>query len=360
MAAALYLARRGLGQTWPNPSVGCVITDMEGHIAGRGFTQAGGRPHAETQALAMAGERARGGTAFVTLEPCAHHGRTPPCANALVAAGIRRCVIGISDPDPRTAGKGMAILAAAGIEVVVGVLSEDAAEITAGFLTRVELARPAFLLKSAMTIDGRIAAHSGESRWISGERSRAHAHLLRARSDAILVGIGTAVADDPQLNVRQPGLEDRKPVRIVADPRLRLPLTSQMARTARLQPLWMLARPDADRNRIAAFRDLGAEVLTVGVQPGGELDLATAARELADRGLTNVLVEGGGRVAAALMRDGLIDRLMVFRAGLVMGGDGLPSVAAMGIERPAVAPHFRLKHAERIGGDLLETWARAA
>jgi diaminohydroxyphosphoribosylaminopyrimidine deaminase/5-amino-6-(5-phosphoribosylamino)uracil reductase len=360
MTAALGLAQRGLGRTWPNPSVGCVIVDAAGQVAGRGTTQPGGRPHAETEALAMAGGRARGGTAYVTLEPCAHHGRTPPCADALVAAGLARCVIGVGDPDPRTAGKGVAILAAIGIVVTTGVLAEEAAAATAGFLCRIERKRPLFTLKSAMTIDGRIAARTGQSRWISGPSSREYGHLLRARVDAVLVGIGTAIADDPQLNVRLPGLEERRPVRIVVDSRLRLPLTSKLARSARAQPLWMIARADADRSRIAAFRDLGAEIVAVDTAPGGELDLAAAARELGARGLTHVLVEGGGRVAAALLRENLVDRLLVFRAGLLMGGDGLPSVSAMGIDQPSAAPHFRLGQVARIGGDILETWTRAA
>ncbi|MCC6919741.1 MAG: bifunctional diaminohydroxyphosphoribosylaminopyrimidine deaminase/5-amino-6-(5-phosphoribosylamino)uracil reductase RibD [Alphaproteobacteria bacterium] len=360
MQAALVLARRGLGTTWPNPSVGCVIADAAGYVAGRGTTRPGGRPHAETEALRQAGEGARGGTAYVTLEPCAHHGKTPPCADALVAAGIARCVVGTQDPDMRTAGRGLAALKTAGIGALVGVLGAEAREVTAGFLTRVEKGRPLFLLKSAMTLDGRIAAHTGRSRWISGEASRQHGHLLRAQSDAILVGIGTAMADDPQLDVRLAGLEGRKPVRIVADARLRLPLTSRLARSARQQPLWVLTRAGVDEGRARAFRELGAEVIPTDMLASGELDLAAAAQALGTRGLTRVLVEGGGRVAASLIRARLVDRIVVFRAGLVMGGDGMASVAAMGVEDPAAAAHFTLQSVARIGDDILETWAARA
>lgn len=357
MGSALGLARRGLGLTWPNPSVGCVILDAGGRVAGRARTSDGGRPHAETEALKQAGDRAKGGTAYVTLEPCAHTGKTPPCAGALVDAGIARAVVAIEDPDPRTAGQGLTRLREAGISVSLGTMRSEAVDVTAGFLTRVLKGRPFFELKTAMTLDGRIAAHTGASKWITGEAARARGHLMRSEADAVLCGIGTAIADDPQLDVRLPGLTGRRPVRIVADARLRLPLTAKLARSARLQPLWMLARPDADKARAAAFRDLGAEVIFVPVLPTGELDLTAAARELGARGLTRVLVEGGGRIAGAMIRTGLIDRIHAFRAGIVMGGDGLPAIAAMGIDGPDVAPRFALAHIARVGADVLESWA---
>ncbi len=296
----------------------------------------------------------------MTLEPCAHHGQTPPCAEALVAARVRRVVIGTGDPDPRVDGGGIAILRAAGIEVETGVRRAEAEDVAAGFLTRVRKGRPLVELKSATTIDGRIAAASGESRWITGPAAREAGHLLRARSDAVMVGIGTAIADDPELTVRLPGLGARKPVRIVADARLRLPLTSKLARGAKSAPLWMLVRADGAPERKRAFRDLGAEVIDVPAVASGELDLDAAMAELGARGLTRVLVEGGGRIAGALMRRGLVDRIACFRAGLVMGGDGLPSVAAMGVAGPAAAPRFDLIRVERIGEDVLETWAARA
>jgi len=357
MASALGLARRGLGLTWPNPSVGCIIADNEGRIAGRGRTANGGRPHAETEAVKQAGSRSKGGTAYVTLEPCAHTGHTGPCADALLAAGITRAVIAIEDPDPRTAGQGIAKLSAAGVQITMGVGRAEAVEVGQGFLTRIIKKRPLFELKTAMTLDGRIAAHNGASKWITGEAARARGHLMRAQADAVLCGIGTAIADDPQLDVRLPGLSARKPVRIVADARIRLPLTSNLARSARSQPLWLMARPDADKGRASAYRDLGAEIITVPVLATGELDLAAAALELGARGLTRVLVEGGGRIAGALMRAGLIDRIYAFRAGLVMGGDGLPAVAGMGVTGPDIAPRFALAHIARVGADVLESWA---
>ncbi|MFT3808655.1 MAG: bifunctional diaminohydroxyphosphoribosylaminopyrimidine deaminase/5-amino-6-(5-phosphoribosylamino)uracil reductase RibD [Micropepsaceae bacterium] len=357
MAAALGLARRGLGLTWPNPSVGCVIVDADGHVAGRGRTAKGGRPHAETEALKQAGSRAAGATAYVTLEPCAHTGHTGSCADALAAAKIARAVIAIEDPDPRTAGQGIAKLKAAGIAVTLGVGHAASLDVTAGFLTRVRRGRPFFELKAGLTIDGRIAAHTGASKWITGEAARARGHLMRAEADAVLCGIGTAIADDPQLDVRLPGLTGRKPVRIVADARLRLPLTAKLARSAKVQPLWLLARADADRGRAGAFRDLGAEIITVPTLPTGELDLVAAATELGARGLTRVLIEGGGRLAGAMIRAGLVDRFHTFRAGLVMGGDGLPAVAAMGVTAPDVAPRFHLTHMAQVGDDVLESWA---
>lgn len=360
MGAALVLARRGWGLTAPNPAVGCVIHDADGRLVGRGWTQPGGRPHAEPQALAMAGERVRGGTLYVTLEPCAHHGKTPPCADAIIAATPGRCVVAIEDPDPRTAGQGIARLRAAGIEVTVGVRAAEARAVTAGFLTRIVRGRPAMFLKTATTMDGRIATRTGASQWITGEAPRGFGHLLRAQADGVLAGIGTAIADDPRLNVRLKGLEGRSPVRIIADPRLRLPLTSHLARTARHQPVWLLARPDADRGRARAFQDLGAEIIETPVLPSGELDLAAACQALGARGLTRVLVEGGGRIAGALLKAGLIDRIHMLRAGLVIGGDGLPAVAGMGLEALADAPRFRLEHVRRIGEDLLETWVPSA
>jgi diaminohydroxyphosphoribosylaminopyrimidine deaminase / 5-amino-6-(5-phosphoribosylamino)uracil reductase len=228
MAAALSLAARNLGQVWPNPAVGCVVVDAAGRVVGRGFTQPGGRPHAETEALAMAGERARGGTAFVTLEPCAHHGKTPPCAEALIAAGIARCIAAIEDPDPRVSGRGLAMLRQAGIAVETGPLADQARTLNAGFLTRVTAGRPFVALKLATSLDGCIATRAGESRWITGEAARAFGHRLRATHDAIAVGSGTVLADDPELTCRLAGLEHRSPVRLVFDRRGRVPARAKV------------------------------------------------------------------------------------------------------------------------------------
>ena len=357
MAAALALAARGLGRTWPNPAVGCVIV-QDGRVVARGWTQPGGRPHAEAEAVARAGAAARGATAYVTLEPCAHHGKTPPCAEALVAAGIARCVVATGDPDPRVAGKGIAILRAAGIAVTEGVAEAEARQLNAGFFSRVERGRPLVTLKLAMTLDGRIATASGESKWITGAVARAHAHGLRARHDAVMVGSGTALADDPTLDVRLPGLEGRLPVRVVADGRLRLPLTSVLVATAARQPTWVLTRADADPVRRQALQDLGLTLLPVPVHAGEVLDLAQGLAQLGGAGMTRLLVEGGGQLAAGLLAAGLVDRLAVYHAPLVLGADARPGVAPLGLEHLADAPAFRLLESATLGEDRFSLYGR--
>lgn len=357
MSAALALARRGLGQVAPNPAVGCVLV-KEGRVVGRGWTQPGGRPHAETEALTRAGEAARGATAYVSLEPCAHHGRTPPCAEALAAAGIARCVVACRDPDPRVSGRGIKILEAAGIAVECGLLEDEALALNAGFLSRIEQGRPLVTLKLAMTLDGRIATAAGESRWITGEAARAHAQLLRAEHDAVMVGSGTALADDPRLTLRLPGLEGRALVRVVADGRLRLPLTSVLAATAREQPTWILTRKDADRLRRQAFEEAGVEVIALPVHAEEALDLGAGLAALGERGLTRVLVEGGGQLAAGLLSAGLVDRLAVYHAPLLLGGDARPGVAPLGLERLADAPAFASLERLALGPDCYELFGR--
>jgi diaminohydroxyphosphoribosylaminopyrimidine deaminase / 5-amino-6-(5-phosphoribosylamino)uracil reductase len=359
MAAALAMARRSLGRTWPNPAVGCVIV-RDGHIVGRGRTAEGGRPHAETEALAQAGAAARGGAVYVTLEPCAHHGRTPPCADALVAAGVAKVVSALEDPDPRVNGGGHARLRAAGIEVEIGEGGAEAAEINAGFLLRVRQGRPLFHLKLASSLDGRIATATGESKWITGPAARAHGQRLRAVHDAILVGIATAQTDDPELTCRLPGLARRSPVRIVLDSQARLSPTGKLARTAREVPVWVVCTPTAPTERRALLTAAGIEVIEVAGGPGGRVDVAAAAGALAGRGLTRVLVEGGGQVAAALLKAGLVDRISSYRAGLLVGADGRSAVGGLGIERLDFAPRFRLASARPLQGDTVETWTRGA
>jgi diaminohydroxyphosphoribosylaminopyrimidine deaminase / 5-amino-6-(5-phosphoribosylamino)uracil reductase len=359
MRAALALARRGLGRTWPNPSVGCVLV-REGHVIGRGFTQPGGRPHAETEALRMAGE-ARGAAAYVTLEPCNHHGQTPPCAEALAAAGIARAVVALQDPDPRVGGAGILKLQAAGIEVATGVCEAEAHEINAGFLSRILTGRPLVTAKAATGLDGRIATHAGESRWITGPAARARVHLLRATHDAVMLGIGTAAIDDPQLTVRLPGLAAASPVRIVVDGRLRLPLTHQLVRTAKEIPTWIVTAEGADAERVAALAECGVEVIAVPRDPRGEYPAMDATLQaLGRRGLTRVLVEGGGHLFAALLRAQLVDRLVWFRAGMMLGGDGVPVAVAFGVDRLEDAPRFVRQSVEPCGDDVVETWARPA
>ncbi|MCW5730008.1 MAG: bifunctional diaminohydroxyphosphoribosylaminopyrimidine deaminase/5-amino-6-(5-phosphoribosylamino)uracil reductase RibD [Alphaproteobacteria bacterium] len=358
MRLALGLARRGLGRTWPNPAVGCVLV-RDGRIVGRGLTQPGGRPHAETIALAGAGAAAAGATAYVSLEPCSHHGRTPPCADALVKAGVRRVVIALEDPDPRVRGGGRAVLQKAGIAVEEGLLVDEAREVNAGFMMRVQSGRPLVALKTASSLDGRIATGAGESRWITGQPARDFGHLLRARHDAVMVGIGTALADDPELTCRLPGLVARQPVRIVLDSQARLPLRSRLVRTAGAGPVWLLHGPGAQPRHLEALRQAGIECLGLPAASDGRVDLMAAMRELGARGLTSLLAEGGGALAAGLARYGLIDRLHWFRAGILLGGDGLPAVGPFGLSELARAPGFRCVSRRRLGEDMLESWYRA-
>lgn len=324
MDHALTLARRGLGNTWPNPAVGCVIL-RDGVVVGRGWTQPGGRPHAEVMALAQAGSAARGATAYVTLEPCAHHGKTPPCAEALVAAGIARVVSAQTDPDPRVAGRGHAILRAAGIAVTEGIREAKARELQCGFLSRVTQGRPMLTLKLAASFDGRIATASGESQWITGAEARRHVHALRLSHDAVMVGGGTARADRPALNVRGFGAV-RQPVRIVVSGNTLPDLPPEDADHG---PIWQVSG-----------------------------DPAAFMAELAARGLTRVFCEGGGELAASLLRAGLVDQLVGYTAGIALGGDGRAAIGALALDHLADAPRFRLVESRRIGADLMHRWLR--
>ncbi|MGB0498370.1 MAG: bifunctional diaminohydroxyphosphoribosylaminopyrimidine deaminase/5-amino-6-(5-phosphoribosylamino)uracil reductase RibD [Rubricella sp.] len=358
MRHALGLARRGLGTVWPNPAVGCVIV-RDRRVVGRGSTRPGGRPHAEAVALAEAGEAARQATAYVTLEPCSHHGRSPPCADALIDAGIARVVCPLEDPDPRVEGRGFARLRAAGIVVDrCDPLVEEAVELNAGFLMHRTAGRPLVTLKIAVSIDGRIATGRGESRWITGPAARERVHLIRARHDAILIGAGTARADDPMLDVRLPGFPEDRPVRVVADGSLSLSLTGRLARTARRQPVWLFHRRDVDRARRDAWHGLGAETIVTGTTREGALDPVAMLEALAKRGITRVLCEGGGQLAAALLRDDLVDRIVEMRAGLTLGSEGRPALGPLGIERLANAPRFRLAAVAAVGPDTMATWLR--
>ena len=352
MRTALMLARRGLGTTWPNPSVGCVIV-KDGHVVGRGWTGRGGRPHGETEALRRAGSAAQGATAYVTLEPCSHWGKTPPCADALIAAGLRRVVIGLEDPDPRVAGSGIEALRKAGIAVETGLCAEEAAALNAGFLQRVRLGRPLVTLKLATSLDGRIATASGESRWITGPAARQRAHLLRARHDAILVGTDTVVADDPQLTCRLARLGGSSPVRIVLDRQLRIPPTARVFAEARQAPTWVVTLPSADPERQQTLREAGVEVIAGETDATGTINLAAALRELGERGLTRLLVEGGGRLAAALLRAELVDRLVWIHAPLLLGGNAVPGVGALDAAELADMPRFERVSVEIVSEDIV-------
>jgi diaminohydroxyphosphoribosylaminopyrimidine deaminase / 5-amino-6-(5-phosphoribosylamino)uracil reductase len=355
MRTALALARRGLGQVWPNPAVGCVIVTAD-RVVGRGWTQPGGRPHAETEALRQAGAAAQGATAYVSLEPCAHWGKTPPCADALVEAGIGRAVVALEDPDPRVAGAGIERLRRAGIAVETAIGRDEAAEINAGFLTRERLGRPLVTLKLATSLDGHIATATGESRWITGPQARALAHGLRATHDAVMVGTGTVLADDPQLTCRLPGLDRRSPVRVVLDRRMRIPPTARVIAGAREVPTWVLTVRLADQARHEALVANGAEVIEVAAGVADGLDLGAALQALGARGLTRLLVEGGAGLSAALLRAGLIDRLVWLHAPLLIGGDGVPAIAALGLQALADAPRFERVASDTIGDDVATTF----
>lgn len=352
MRLAIALGARGLGRVWPNPAVGCVIV-RDGVVVGRGWTRPGGRPHAEPVALAQAGARAQGATAYVSLEPCAHHGKTPPCADALAAAGVARVVTALTDPDPRVAGQGHARLRAAGIAVTEGVEAEAARAAQAGFLSRVMRGRPMVTLKLALTLDGRIALASGESRWITGPEARRAVHRMRADHDAVLVGAGTARADDPDLRVRDLGV-DWQPVRVVLDSRLTLAPGARLAQHLDDAPLWLVHGPRAAPGGWAAR---GAKLLACPEGEGG-LDPAAALALLAAEGITRVLCEGGGQLAASLLRAGLVDRLAVFSAGHVFGADARPGIGPLGRETLG-SPGFRLAGTRPCGADVLHLWHRA-
>jgi len=352
MRAALSLARRGLGNVWPNPAVGCVIVN-QGRVVGRGWTQPGGRPHAETEALRRAGAAAHGATAYVSLEPCSHWGQTPPCADALVDAGVRRVVVALEDPDPRVSGAGSRRLRGAGVAVEIGLGAAEAADINAGFLTRQRVGRPLVTLKLATSLDGRIATRTGESRWITGPQARARTHQLRAQHDAIMVGTGTVLADDPQLTCRLPGLGRRSPVRVALDRHLRIPPGAHLIAEASETPTWVLTLRPADPARRDAFLANGVVVTEVDPDAEDRIDLAAALQALGARGVSRLLVEGGARLAAALLRLRLVDRLVWLHAPLLIGADGTPAIGALGLAALADAPSFERLSTETVGADAL-------
>ena len=359
MAVALSLARRGLGRVAPNPAVGCIIVQGDRVIA-RGWTQPGGRPHAEAVALKAAGEHARGASVYVTLEPCAHYGQTPPCAEALVKAGVARVITAMEDPDPRVSGGGHAMLAAGGVAVTEGVMRDEAASLNLGFTTRIDKGRPLVTVKLATSLDARIATASGESRWITGEPARRLVHRMRAETDAVLTGRGTVALDDPALTCRLPGLRQRSPIRIVVDSHLSGSPDRKLFATATEVPSWIVTTVDPDDERAAAFRAQGVEVIQVPAAADGRCDLAAAFQALGARGLTRLLVEAGGTLVGGLLRAGLCDRIVWMRAPRLIGGDGRPAITALGIANLDDTPQLRLVEVERAGDDVVETWERSA
>lgn len=358
MRQALALARRGLGRVAPNPAVGCVLV-RDGRIIGRGWTGDGGRPHAETQALAAAPAASlRGATAYVSLEPCSHHGVTPPCADALAAAGIVRVVAPIEDPDPRVSGRGFTRLAAAGLTVDVGLLREEAYRLNLGFMLLHRERRPLVAVKSAHSLDARIATAAGESRWITSDAARAVGHLARARFDAIAVGRNTAEADDPRLDCRLPGLAAASPLRVVFDSAAVLPHTLHLVVAARDRPTVLICTTQAPEDRVAALAERGVTVLRAEPDAGGQVVVGSALRLLAGRGVTRLLVEGGGTLVASLLACDLVDEIHCHRAGMVIGADGRPAFGALPLARLADAPRFVAATQQRIGEDVVESWRR--
>lgn len=356
MRLALSLGRRGLGQVAPWPSVGCVLV-KDRRIIGRGTSDLQTMRHAEIVALDQAGAQAKGATAYVTLEPCAHHGRTPPCAAALVAAKVARVVVAVQDPNPKVAGQGLEHMRRAGINVETGLLAAEAAADHAGFFLTQRQNRPLVTLKMASSFDGRIATKSGESRWITGADARREVHMQRARHDAVMIGAGTARADDPMLDIRGLGLA-HQPVRVVLSRHLDLPLGGRLARSAKQQPLWLMHTKGADPALVSAWEGLGAKLFLVATKGAG-VDIFAVLQALADAGLTRVFCEGGAELAASLVQAAFVDRLVGFTAGLALGAEARPALAHMGLDSLAEAPRFRLLEVRDIGGDVMHLWERA-
>jgi diaminohydroxyphosphoribosylaminopyrimidine deaminase/5-amino-6-(5-phosphoribosylamino)uracil reductase len=349
MALALNLGRRGLGRTWPNPAVGAVIV-KNSEIIGRGWTQPGGRPHAEIEALRRAGAMARGATLYVTLEPCSHHGKSPPCADAVIASGIARVVSAMEDPNPEVGGRGHARLRSAGIAVDVGIEAATARRDHAGHIRRMRDGRPHVVLKLAISADGKVAGAERRRVAITGNAVRDRVHLMRARSDAIMIGIGTALADDPVLTCRLPGMAEMSPVRVVLDMRLRLPINSRLVQTARQTPLWIVASAPPESE--AALRAHGAEVIGLGHRDG----LRTVLGALGSRGITRLMVEGGPTVASALLEADLVDEAVFFHSPIVIGEAGVPALEARADH--LLKQHLKCASSEPVGSDRQDSYER--
>jgi diaminohydroxyphosphoribosylaminopyrimidine deaminase/5-amino-6-(5-phosphoribosylamino)uracil reductase len=359
MQLALALGRRGLGRTSPNPAVGAVVV-KDGVIVGRGWTQPGGRPHAEPVALGRAGDAAHGATLYVTLEPCSHFGKSPPCADAIIAAGISRVVAAVGDPNPEVAGKGHAKLRAAGIAVETGLFAAEAARDHAGHFRRIRDKRPHVILKLAVSADDKIGAAGGKPLAITGEAARTRVHLLRAQSDAILVGIGTVLADDPLLTCRLPGMDKRSPVRLVLDNSLRIPTSSRLVKSAREVPLWVVASELADAPAAAKLGAAGAQVMRIAPKEDGRgLDLVTVLHALSDKGITRLMAEGGSRVASSFVAAGLVDEVWLLRGPNTVGSEGIAALDALPLSEITQSPTFRVRASEALGKDTLTIYERA-
>lgn len=358
MAQALALARRGLGTTWPNPSVGCVVVSAANEIVGRGVTAPGGRPHAEAVALQRAGVAATGATLYVTLEPCAHEGRGAACSDSIVAIRPKRVVVAMGDPDPRTSGDGIARLRSAGIVVTMGVLHDEAYEVTLGHVLRVTEGRPAVTLKLAIGSDGRVPrGEGGAPTWITGDLARAHAHLLRARSDAIMVGRGTIMADNPSLTCRLPGMDCRSPVRVILDRRLRTPTDARLFEDE-MVPVWFICAADESEANASALQELGAEIIPVPIDSHGHPAIREALDQLARRGITRLLVEGGPSVAQVMLEADLVDEAVIYQSPTPAGSDGLLPFVGEGLDRITESGHFTQIQERTFGPDHMSLWQR--
>jgi diaminohydroxyphosphoribosylaminopyrimidine deaminase / 5-amino-6-(5-phosphoribosylamino)uracil reductase len=358
MQLALSLGRRGQGRTWPNPAVGAVVV-KDGVIVGRGWTQPGGRPHAEPEALRRAGEAARGATLYVTLEPCSHFGKSPPCADAVIAAGISRVVSAIEDPNPEVAGQGHARLRAAGITVDIGLCATEAARDHAGHFRRVRDKRPHVILKLAVSADDKIGAVGRKPVAITGEAAKARVHLLRAQCDAVLVGIGTAQADDPLLTCRLPGMEARSPVRVVLDRALRLSGDSRLVHSARERPLWVMASELAEAPAATKLGAAGAQVIRIPPADAAGLDLTAVLHALAEKGITRLLVEGGAKVASSFVSADLADEIWLLRGPEAIGPGGIAALDALPLTSITQSPRFSVRASESLGNDTLTIYERA-
>jgi diaminohydroxyphosphoribosylaminopyrimidine deaminase/5-amino-6-(5-phosphoribosylamino)uracil reductase len=359
MQLALALGQRGQGRTWPNPAVGAVVV-KDGVIVGRGWTQPGGRPHAEPEALRRAGEAALGATLYVTLEPCSHFGKSPPCVDAVIASGISRVVSAIEDPNPEVAGKGHAKLRAAGITVDVGLCTAEAARDHAGHFRRIRDKRPHVILKLAVSADDKIGAAGHKPIAITGDAAKTRVHLLRAHCDAILVGIGTVLADDPLLTCRLPGMEARSPQRVVLDRALRIRGDSKLVQSARATPLWVVASETAEAAAATKLGAAGAQVIRVptDLKKSG-LDLTAVLQALCGKGIARLMVEGGARVAASFVSAGLADEIWLLRGPAAVGADGVPALDALPLAAITQSPAFRVRASETLERDTLTIYERA-
>ncbi|WP_445488466.1 bifunctional diaminohydroxyphosphoribosylaminopyrimidine deaminase/5-amino-6-(5-phosphoribosylamino)uracil reductase RibD [Rhodopseudomonas sp. RCAM05734] len=360
MALALALGRRGLGNTFPNPAVGAVIA-KDGAIVGRGWTQPGGRPHAEVEALRRAGEAARGATLYVTLEPCSHVGKSPPCADAVIAAGIARVVSAVEDPNPEVAGQGHARLRAAGIRVDLGTGAQEAARDHAGHFRRVRDGRPHVILKLAVSPDGFIGAAGRKPVPVTGEKVHSRVHLLRAQCDAVLVGIGTVLSDDPELTCRLPGMIRQSPIRVVLDRALRLPGKAKLVHSARQTPLWVMTSSLSEAPAAMLLQAAGAQVMRVPTTtaPPPGLDLAAVLKALAGKGISRLLVEGGAKVASSFVAADLVDEVWLFRGAQEIGAGGVPALDALPLTAIAGSPGLKVRASETIENDTLTIFERA-